>query len=274
MLLFVFTDIYSRINALAALSKCARLRYLDLSLVSEAFSPHELSHTLRRLRNLKTLRFPRAGSQSYSTLFDCLPGGVQECIVTGGLRSYNAKERLALGEFAYAIHPPTTLTRFTIGNCDQLRLQDIEWIVATNNMPHLEYLEVEKQIPRVMDELFTSSLLRTSNIRHLCVPLDLLSLNFWLGDPVAGFVSCIDTLESDCVRCPEYPLDWDLIFDAVADGQFRNLRRLNLHRDLAQKLGTVAGSNELNLYLKALAREDGKDAKYSENQAGIWLSGK
>ncbi|TLD25747.1 putative f-box domain protein [Venturia nashicola] len=51
------------INCLAALSKCTALRDLDLSLVSEAMTYKELSNTLRNLKHLHTLAWPRSAGK-------------------------------------------------------------------------------------------------------------------------------------------------------------------------------------------------------------------
>ena len=266
----IITD-NSSINALAALSKCTRLRYLDLSLVSEAFTRHELSHTLQRLQSLRTLHFPRAGIQPSDILYSCLPIGLRECIVSGGLKSYNIDEGPKLKRL------PFNLTHLTIGNCDQLQPYDIVRIVGRLYMPKLEYLKLEKPMALAMGMQIGCKLLATSNIRHLCAPIEFLSPDFWTGLSLGKFnASCsLDTLELDFSldRFYENFVNFDGIFDAVSDGYLGNLRRLNLHRKLAPTLGNVFESDFLNDYLKALAREDEDGAKYSEDQAGIWLFG-
>lgn len=54
------------INCLAALSKCTALEDLDLSLVSEAMTYKELSNTLRNLKDLHTLAWPRSAGKHSS----------------------------------------------------------------------------------------------------------------------------------------------------------------------------------------------------------------
>ncbi|TVY60886.1 F-box protein, partial [Lachnellula suecica] len=48
------------INSFAALSKCSRLRHLDLSLISASISNKLLFQTLKNLQDLETLFFPRS----------------------------------------------------------------------------------------------------------------------------------------------------------------------------------------------------------------------
>jgi len=50
------------VNCFAALSKCSHLHTLDLSLISESITMHNLSHTLQSLRHLQHLGFPRSSS--------------------------------------------------------------------------------------------------------------------------------------------------------------------------------------------------------------------
>lgn len=150
-------------------------------------------------------------------------------------------------------------------------------------MPNLEYLKVEEPMAQFRDFHFGSDLLSSTGIRHLCVPVDFLHSSFWIDldlidlsdDGFDGYDTSnnLDTLELDFVRPPYHFLDFDRIFDSVADGPFGKLRRLNLHRTLAQELGAVAELEFLNDYLKALAREDGEGARYNEDQAGIRLFG-
>ena len=174
---------------------------------------------------------------------------------------------------------PFSLTHLTIGNCDQLQPWGIVRIVGRLYMPKLEYLKLEKPMALVMDMRFGCNLLGASNIRHLCAPIDFLSPDFWTGHHLGNSSrSCsLDTLELDfdtsLDRFYVNFVNFDSIFDAVSDGYLGSLRRLNLHRKLAPTLGKVSESDFLNDYLKALAREDGDGAKYSEDQAGIWLFG-
>lgn len=184
-----------------------------------------------------------------------------------------------LDEASHLSHPLLSLTRLTIGNCDQLRPWDIVKLVGKLSMPKLEYLKLKAPMNLAMEMRFGCSLLATSNIRHLCAPMDFLDLDFWTGDHHVDSSApyTLDTLELDQFASSEGPLtsfvNFDTIFDVVSDGHFGNLRKLNLHRYLVQTLGTDSESDSLNDYLKALAREDEEGARYSEDQAGIWLFG-
>ena len=201
-------------------------------------------------------------------------------MVSGGLKSSNKAELRNPDDASQLNHRLFSLTRLTIGNCDQLWPSSIVWMVGKVYMPNLEYLKLKKSMALAMRFFLDSSLLAASNIRHLCVPVDFLGMDFCKqkhhGDFSAAY--SLDTLELDAVANSDRLFtpfgNFDLIFDAVSDGHFGNLRRLKLHRDLALRLGTSSDFDILNDYLKALAREDEEGAKYSEDQAGISLFGK
>jgi hypothetical protein len=52
------------VNCLAALSKCIHLESLDLSLLSESMSYHDLANTLKGMKNLRSLNFPRSATKN------------------------------------------------------------------------------------------------------------------------------------------------------------------------------------------------------------------
>jgi hypothetical protein len=54
------------INCLAALSKCIHLQSLDLSLLSESMSYYDLANTLKGMKQLRSLNFPRSATKNIS----------------------------------------------------------------------------------------------------------------------------------------------------------------------------------------------------------------
>ncbi|KIW07980.1 uncharacterized protein PV09_01879 [Verruconis gallopava] len=77
------------INCLAALSKCTRLRSLDLSLVSEALSYRELSNTIQKMKDLRILKFPRSAAKRdadvYTRSHMHWPPNLEELTLSGDL---------------------------------------------------------------------------------------------------------------------------------------------------------------------------------------------
>ena len=280
----------SSINCLAALSKCARLRYLDLSLVSEAFTPSELSHSLRKLLSLETFLFPRAGRERYEILFSCWPENLETCIITGGLKSgYHIipgvwTDRNRDGRYVFPKRQPHNLRRLIVGNCDQIMTFDIESIISSKYLPRLELLKIVPPMEQLLRwpigserRIHQSNPLACSNIRQLDIPIDYISYELLSSGHPKGpdHAYTLDTLHLRYINSSKesYPaLNSDIIFDAVAEGPFKNLRRLTMPRRLQETLNATSDAELLNQFLKALAREDGKKAMYTDEEAGIRIS--
>ena len=254
---------------MAPLSKCTQLRDLDLSLVSEALTPLHLIQTLQKLKNLKTLHFPRAGKQRYEVLYSCWPDRLQKCVVTGGLTSENRNQ------YSFPQRRPHNLTHLTIGNCNMLSASDVEAIVSKQYLPKLEYLWINQKIDAGPQG---SKLLSTTTIRHLRIPASFT----WaiLQDSFDGNTARphnLDTLELDIGFCiPNWHVPYvdsyintDVIWDAVAEGRLGNLRRMFFHVQSLEPWSKERDRNEFSEYLKALAREDGTEARFTEDEAGL-----
>lgn len=116
------------------------------------------------------------------------------------------------------------------------------------------------------------------NLKYLKISLDL------IGDYFFGSVdkpACLRRLDLDCFDTPAANnVNPDRIWDAIADGGFGTLRVLGVHRKVLgigmADFGTGQNGmlDEIDEYLKALAREDGKNAEVSEKDAGVVLFGK
>ena len=278
------------VNALAALGKCSRLRYLDLSLVSEAFTAAEVVHTIPKLTNLKTFLFPRAGKERWEVLYSCWPQSLQECIVRGGLRgTYN----LGAGSWLDTKHnslyiPPKrqshNLVRLTVGNCD-LGSFDITRLVSSDYLPRLKYLKVVQPMKALQANPFRaewtipeSNPLAKSSIRHLDVPIEYLSPSVCQNAKSAAHTK-LYLLETLRLRDTNEDLPWDqeawdfaLISDAVDEGPFKRLRRISMPRTLFEYLSKDSDPQELDQFMKALAREDGEQSKYTEDEAGVRIT--
>lgn len=129
---------------------------------------------------------------------------------------------------------------------------------------------------QLMKMPLSPKLLQDSNIRHFSVPISFISIAFFRMLNLEGcrYPCSLDTLHLDSIVSQEYVCIGsylDSLWDAIADGQLGNLRRVNIHWPLAHANQDTITFDELNQYLKALAREDGQKAKFTEDQAGLWL---
>ena len=242
----------------------------------------ELSHTLGKLLNLETLYFPRAGKERYEILFSCWPENLRKCVVTGGLKSGNFTE----GAWTDRNHDPVyylpkrqphNLTHLTISNCDQLWASDIEAIVNMEYLPKLEYLNIQGPMFQLVRWPIDSHIFSISTLRHLRTPARFISGMFkgpreWSGSGPYP----LDTLEldhEDFSATGMEPIVYDWMWDAIAEGPFKNLRRVGVDRRLVHPYYLEPDHDQFAQYLKALAREDGKTARYTEDQAGVWIFG-
>ena len=228
------------------------------------------------LNRLESLGYPRSGVCEADHFLDHVPSGVKELLVCGGLQG---------GPLDYAfisLRPLPTqpcLTRLTIGNCPKLTSNGV-WTILRHYSLTLEFLKLEKHMEVLRHEPLDGILAILSSLRHLSIPVDYITDRFfWVNygrsknDPYP-----LEILKLDCfwpAGNQVEAINSDLIWDAVADGAFGLLRRVILDRRLELPVVTGLGENseELNQLLKALAREDGPKARYSESQAGVWVFG-
>lgn len=207
----------------------------------------------------------------------------RECIVTGGLRhgvgilgTWTDRNRDNL--YIFPKRQLHNLTHLTLGNCAHLRSVDIEDIIDMQYLPRLEYLEIKAPMDAL--EPIYSGLFSRSTFRHLRIPASYIYAQFRVRHDKAGATPYnLDTLELDYIDGNNNPLvNIDLIWDAVDEGRFENLRRVRLDRRLTYMKVWPSGDEaaddqnnfgDFNQYLKALAREDGAGARYTEDEAGI-----
>jgi len=268
---------FYRINALAALSRCSKLRYLDLSLVSERIPQSDLCRSLSMIKGLESLGYPRSGSTDARTFLGTVTIGLKDVHVNGGLQD---------GLLLHAINKrlskqiePLSLTRLTIGNCPKLS-KDGVWAIVEHYSINLEYLKIGNHMTSLRNDPLDGILEILGSLRHLSIPVDYITGFFFGGNWGKSKENpyLLETVELDCIwpaGNQAEAINSDVIWDAVADGAFGRLRRVTLARRLEMPVVTGLGENseELNQLLKALAREDGSQARYSEDQAGVRIFG-
>ncbi|KAF4624504.1 hypothetical protein G7Y89_g13666 [Cudoniella acicularis] len=102
------------INSFAALSKCTKLRVLDLSLISASISNRLLFQTLKSLQELEILFFPRSSSLDGTggeTPYTW-PPKLKALHLAGGISDHFLETHL--------VYAPQTLTKFSIQHCSQV----------------------------------------------------------------------------------------------------------------------------------------------------------
>lgn len=165
------------INCWASLSKCTRLRVLDLSLVSECISFASLNQTLRQLPDLRHLCLPRCSS-SY--------GGVSDGMSPKNVRWPSRLEHVSLsgsvsGKFLWDMlrEPeafPPTLSSMAILHCPGLRHNEIQSLLS-NLSANLTTVEL-RDLPAVKQGRFNAVLDWLPNLHTLTIALDYIDTRF------------------------------------------------------------------------------------------------
>ena len=262
-----------RVASLAALGKCRNLHYLDLSLVSEALDPSDLSRSFRNLEQLDFLALPRAGKIGLTPLIKSVPPNLRECHVNCILKGCSHVLELE------SLHQPNhTLTRLILQGCSLQRSLLEIWSLP-KYLPKLEYFALMPSTSRTTNAFYLGDLVFSfRHLQHLRLPVDFLGHRFF--DPktvrTTEHPCLLNTIELDRGSLHAYfegKSICDSIWDAVTKGPFPNLRRVGLHRSLDSSESTGLGEDaeELSQLLKALAREDGDKAQLSEDLAGVYI---
>jgi hypothetical protein len=157
------------INCLPALGKCAQLRVLDLTLVSESPGLLELFKTTAGLRNLKTLRLPRSsgfGVQQKASAFPAMawPPALEDLCLSGGIDAH----------FLHGVVSfPQTLRSLTLEHCPNAKGYAVTHLLKTAVRP-LQQLEALKiaHMPRLSSHALDDVLHLLPQLKKLSVSID------------------------------------------------------------------------------------------------------
>lgn len=259
------------VSSLAALGKCKNLRHLDLSFVSEALDPSDLARSFKNMIQLGFLSMPRAGKIGLIPFIESFPPNLRECHLNCGLQSNDYRPVHGI--------PPTqpnlTVTRLVLQDCLSQMSPLGFWGLVTC-LPNLDYLKLGPPTAKRGIFLVGDLILSLNHLQYLHIPIDFVGRGFFWGQHVRSREnpSSLVTVELDrgFPLDQEETIDIDSIWDAVTEGAFPNLRRIGLHRSLDSSAITGLGESaeELDQLLKAFAREDGDQAKCTEDLAGVY----
>lgn len=163
---FVAPQASFAINCYPALSKCSKLKLLDLSLVSESASLQTLFNTVRHLQNLSVLRLPRSSGFGPKVDPDSIfwPPSLESLFLSGGIDDH----------FCYGVvRLPVTLRELTIEHCPQAKGHAVRRLletIATEQTP-LRYLRIA-YMPRLGTNSLDNVLALFPSIEHLSLSVD------------------------------------------------------------------------------------------------------
>ncbi|KAK3674297.1 hypothetical protein LTR78_005766 [Recurvomyces mirabilis] len=163
---FVAPQASFAINCLPALSKCVRLRVLDLSLVSESPPLPELFKTVSHLNELRSFRLPRsAGFGAHHATTDLpWPPNLEDLTLSGGIDGH-----FLVGVVAF----PQTLRSITIEHCPQVKGFALVHLLRTAIRPlrRLESLKI-RHMPRLSTRALDNVLFLLPQLKKLSVSVD------------------------------------------------------------------------------------------------------
>ena len=232
----------------------------------------DLVHSISSLRNLESFHFPRSSYNGLrnDALFDSWPPKLRKLQIAGGIRDES---------ILYFSTIPSTLTHLDIGDCPHLSMAFIKPLFTVLG-PHLQHLRIDSKLPKLSWYSLDCILDDLRSLRHLNVAADYICEHFFGSerryDPNHPYL--LESLQLSCrdssVLTENHNVIGDVVWNAVVDGPFRNLRRLRL----CQKLGWTRDEEgrrsvkELSALLEALAREDRDRNALDEGvEAGVWV---
>ena len=260
---FVAPQASFAINSFAALSKCTKLRHLDLSLISASISNKLLFQTLKSLRDLETLFFPRSSShdQEYTETAYSWPPKLKSLHLAGGIDSNFLLKHL--------VNAPPSLQRLSIQHCSQVypssllstlrelgpQLQHLTirhpmlqfWVgsldFVLDTCPCLTALRISADF--ISDKMFSSSYIQLPH------PLQILDIEC---SPTAG---------------ADVGIGASAIYDSVEEGRLPDLRSVRVSARLAWAAteSTRTDANDLRDIL-----DEGEMEKPLGIDTGVWYN--
>ncbi|KAF2679492.1 hypothetical protein K458DRAFT_314296 [Lentithecium fluviatile CBS 122367] len=172
--LFVAPQASFAINCWASLSKCTRMKVLDLSLISEAISYQNLNQTLRQLPELERLYMPRCSSHYDSDILSKMviwPARLHHLTLSGSVHGKFLNEMLRQP----STFPPT-LHSMSMLHCPGLDYAGIKPLLE-NLAETLTTVEL-RDLPKIKQGRFNSILTWLPRLTKLTVAIDYIDQNF------------------------------------------------------------------------------------------------
>lgn len=261
------------VNCLAALSKCQQLRVLDLSYVSENLGLLQLLRSVSKLSRLEMLSI--RCKIDYPS--DHRPLNV---VWPPKLKALQMSAPINDNDLVIFETIPNSLISFTLYHCLKLSSGSIKKILV--DLGHV--LESFRFEPRTPNGLAFPELAHwleyAPRLRRLFIPASGYSVRTDYDFPIEVRFTAenphpLEHLEFDCTCLDRYgsELDYEDIWLAIAEGYLGRVRRLGFrHQTNVQPWRTNRRElQELHDLLRALAREDGENARIQEQDAGVYI---
>ncbi|RDL36017.1 Uncharacterized protein BP5553_06629 [Venustampulla echinocandica] len=225
------------INSFAALSKCTKLHFLDLSLISASISNRLLFQALKSLEDLEILFFPRSSSRDERDLEDSIPyiwpPKLKALHLAGGVDDYFLTTHLA--------NLPSCVEKLSIQHCSQVHGSPLR--VALGRIgPQLQHLTIRHPMPRLAPGDLDYLLSQCPKLIALRVSADYITLgNLFINCDFPHHLRILD-LDASSSYTPDLAPTAAHLYFQVEEGRFPDLRsvrvssRLGWYEDSASKI--------------------------------------
>ncbi|WEW60559.1 hypothetical protein PRK78_006046 [Emydomyces testavorans] len=235
---------------LPSISKCRKLRILDLSLVRADLTFDEIKLATKNLTALKTLRLPRDTSLTLSANWIPWPPKITTF-------QFGGTDPAKIPHFSQTFSWPEHLSSLTLHGCKRLSIESIPAIFGT---PHLQQnlrrLRItndnNKTAPRIMSDIVPF----IPKVKFLSLP----------GCDIHSMIPRLEALntelELEIIELAPSSSTWVLplqAFKRALDSSLKKLRRLGIHEMHWDAASFDRGEVELDNALKANAERAGYD---------------
>jgi hypothetical protein len=231
---FVAPQASFAINSFAALSKCTKLRHLDLSLISASISNKLLFQTLKSLQELETLFFPRSSShdQEQTDVPYAWPPKLKVLHLAGGINDHFLPKQLT--------NAPLSLQRFSIQHCPQVYASSLLRTLETLG-PQLQHLTIRHPMPQFWVGALDSVLDTCPSLIALRISADFVSQEMFSSVYIKS-PHPLQILDLECspTAGADVGISANSIYDAVEESRLPDLRSVRVSARLAW--GATKGS--------------------------------
>ncbi|CCU82009.1 F-box domain protein/F-box domain-containing protein (translation) [Blumeria hordei DH14] len=236
---FVAPQVSFAVNSFAALCKCTKLRYLNLSLISASISNKSLFQTLKSLIQLEILFFPRSSNKDLdaaSELYTWPPR----------LKALHIACSIDDQFIFYQLHSaPKTLSTLSIQHCPQLRASSINFAL-TKLGSNLENLAIRHPLPQISRGTLNYVLEYCPYLIALRISADYITDEIFTRIPPSHPLRTLD-LECSPSADSEVNITPNAIFHAIDQELLPNLRRVRVSARLAWDSTLLLRSDAIDL---------------------------
>ncbi|KAM3068442.1 hypothetical protein ACMFMG_009581 [Clarireedia jacksonii] len=223
---FVAPQASFAINSFAALSKCTKLRHLDLSLISASISNDLLFQTLKNLTELETLFFPRSSSsdaQNREKKPYSWPPKLKALHLAGGVDDHFLHTHLS--------NVPTALTHFSIQHCSMVYSFALLSTLETIGL-RLQHLTIRHPMSRIGGGALDHVLLSCPSLIAFRISADFITNALFQSIPTGHPLRILD-LDCSGTAGAEVEISAGKVYDAVDAGRLPDLRSVRVSSRLA-----------------------------------------